>query len=51
MNVARSLNAPGEPAMVGKLQQRSTRMLFFVGGIGAAVWASGPLREIEGVTR
>jgi predicted MFS family arabinose efflux permease len=24
----------------GKLQQRSTRMLFFIGGIGAAAWAS-----------
>ena len=40
MSIACTLNAPGEPAMVAKLQQRSTRMLFFVGGIGAAVWAS-----------
>ena len=40
MSIACTLNASGEPAMVGKLQQRSTRMLFFIGGIGAAVWAS-----------
>ena len=34
------LNDPGELAAVRKLQQRSTRMLFFIGGIGAAAWGS-----------
>lgn len=34
------MNAVSQVATVGSLQQRATRMLFFVGGIAAAAWAS-----------
>ncbi|HEY0749093.1 MAG TPA: MFS transporter [Steroidobacteraceae bacterium] len=34
------MNAPSKTVSVGKLQQRSTRMLFFIAGIAAAAWAS-----------
>jgi fucose permease len=34
------MRLPDTSAPVGKLQERSTRMLFFVGGVAAAVWAA-----------
>jgi predicted MFS family arabinose efflux permease len=35
-----TLKAASELATLRKLQQRSTRMVFFIGGVGAAAWAS-----------